>query len=367
MLTRLYVDNYKCFVNFTFLPGGLQLLMGKNGSGKSTIAVVLESLRDFVNGAPIDGLFGASTFNRWQTKPNQTFELEVRLGQRTYQYKLTVEHQKSARGDQSIRPRVLNESLEQNGQRLISFVEGRLSVFNRRSAEPIDFRFDWHRSVFAFLQQRPENEEIFLFKSWIDRIAAFHLKPPFSSTAGQESIRPLRNLSNFTEWLRYKLQDDPAVYGEVHGFLREVLPGFRALRLQTMEDGRKAQVAEFEADGQARPFEFDELSDGQQVLIALHFLMRGVVDKETLVIFDEPDNFVALREIQPWLMSLIDRVEDTNAQCLLISHHPELLNQLAPTHGIVFRRMDSGWIEAAPYAPKDPGELTPAELEARDW
>ncbi|HEX3999241.1 MAG TPA: ATP-binding cassette domain-containing protein [Pirellulales bacterium] len=47
MLTRLYCDNYKCLVNFEFRPDATQLLMGRNGAGKSTVFEVLELIRDF--------------------------------------------------------------------------------------------------------------------------------------------------------------------------------------------------------------------------------------------------------------------------------------------------------------------------------
>ncbi len=36
MLTRLYVDNYRCMVNFEFRPKQKQLIIGGNGAGKST-------------------------------------------------------------------------------------------------------------------------------------------------------------------------------------------------------------------------------------------------------------------------------------------------------------------------------------------
>ena len=45
MITRIYIDNYKCFVNFEYQPGHLQLLMGSNGTGKSAVFDVLETLR----------------------------------------------------------------------------------------------------------------------------------------------------------------------------------------------------------------------------------------------------------------------------------------------------------------------------------
>jgi len=51
------------------------------------------------------------------------------------------------------------------------------------------------------------------------------------------------------------------------------------------------------------------------------------------VIFDEPDNFLSLREIQPWLMTFADTIEESGGRVLIISHHPEIINQWAPKSG----------------------------------
>ena len=48
MIERVYIDNYKCFVNFELQPQAFQLILGGNGSGKTTFFDVLESIRDFL-------------------------------------------------------------------------------------------------------------------------------------------------------------------------------------------------------------------------------------------------------------------------------------------------------------------------------
>lgn len=48
-------------------------------------------------------------------------------------------------------------------------------------------------------------------------------------------------------------------------------------------------------------FDFEQLSDGQRVIIALYALLLGLVDLGHTIFLDEPENYVALAEIQPRL------------------------------------------------------------------
>jgi ABC-type glutathione transport system ATPase component len=100
---------------------------------------------------------------------------------------------------------------------------------------------------------------------------------------------------------------------------------------------------------------------GQRVLIALYTLLR-FAERSTipLVCIDEPDNFVSLAEIQPWLMAISQTVEDHGSQVLFISHHPELINYLAPQDAVLLRRPEGGPTRVLPF-PAAPGStLTPA-------
>jgi predicted ATPase len=50
MLKRLYVDNYKCLVNFTLPLQELTLLLGTNGAGKTSVLDVMFALRQLLSG-----------------------------------------------------------------------------------------------------------------------------------------------------------------------------------------------------------------------------------------------------------------------------------------------------------------------------
>ncbi|MBI5830479.1 MAG: AAA family ATPase, partial [Chloroflexi bacterium] len=95
MLKRLYVDNYKCLVNFDLNFNAINLFLGANGSGKSTVFEVLQKLRAIVNGdSRISEEFKPESRTRWQTSPLQSFEVEITKDNRTYRYELAVEYSK---------------------------------------------------------------------------------------------------------------------------------------------------------------------------------------------------------------------------------------------------------------------------------
>ncbi len=92
MLERIYVDNYRCLVNFECRLGARQLILGPNGAGKSTLGDVLLLLRDFcTREAPIDEVFPDPTRTRWQRVNEQSFELDVSGNGGMYTFRLVVD------------------------------------------------------------------------------------------------------------------------------------------------------------------------------------------------------------------------------------------------------------------------------------
>ena len=114
-------------------------------------------------------------------------------------------------------------------------------------------------------------------------------------------------------------------------------------------------------------FQFRELSEGQRCLIALYTILHFLLAKGSTIVIDEPDNFISLREIQPWLMAVADTVEEGHGQIVVISHHPEILNQWAPGSGVQFVREGTGPARIEPFYGDPESSLSPAELVARGW
>jgi len=370
MLTRLYATNYRCLVNFEFKPNAKQLIIGTNGTGKSTVFDVLAMLRDFaVRGLPCEGSLGGRTRTDWQRVAEQRFELDVKGNGGEYRYRLIVDEQRGS----PPRPRVKEETLTFNSNPLLRFVEGQVQLFDevKKSAPRLEFPLDWNRSALATAEadaQRRNEAKFTWFKLWLDNLTHVRINPwAMSSRSERESRYLSTDIGNFTDWYRHLSQASGKAVQEAISSLREVIPNLEELNAQPAGlDVRLLQARMRRPDGTAVDQPLHELSEGQRALIVLYLLMYCAVGEDSLLLIDEPDNFIALAEIQPWLFNLVDRVDETKGQVMLVSHHPELLNQLA-RQSVILDRPGGAETRIRPFTSHADSSLTPAELVARGW
>jgi predicted ATPase len=372
MLTRLYIDNYKCFVNFECAPNRLQLVLGDNGTGKTAIFDVLETIRDFVSlGTTTVDAFPSQTLTAWEMRPEQTFEIELQRDETKYVYRLVVEHDRHAS-----RNRIKSERLTAAKTLLYEFDGSDAHLYrDDGSAGPV-FPFDWSRSAIPTIPDRNENQQLTWFRRRMERFYIFSPDPRRMTTRSDRELeRPDRNLHELASWLRHLRQESLDTATEIRsGLIESIDNGLVDYILE--QAGENARLLKFRfqlaaADGVARPpdyfLRFDQLSEGQRTLTALFAILHAAVSADATVCIDEPDNYVSLREIQPWLMHLRDRVDEENAQCLLISHHPEVINYLAADHGLWFFREQTGPVRFKKFESNGDEMLPPAEMIARGW
>jgi hypothetical protein len=366
MLTRIYIDNYRCFTNFDWKPGKLVLIAGRNGTGKSTLFSALEDLWWLMGGASTDSRFAESDLTRWDTRREQVFELDVVSRGRSYRYRLVLDH-----GEDGSLPWVKQERLQlvEPQQMLFEFRDGQVQLYKPDGAKGPRFPADGSRSPLSSVPVR-ENEAIGAFRHHIAEncwvIAP--LPPRFRAEAREESRWPDRDLEGFVAWYRHVSGDSFRV-SELTRTLATVLDGFMGLRLE--DSGRKAKVlqAVFGTREGGRVtsesvFDLNELSDGQRALIALYAILEFGPVQDGVLCIDEPDNFVGLAEIEPWLRALEARLDDHDGQVFLASHNAEVINRLWQGHGVIFEREPRGAVRP-PRPMDDSTGLPPAEVIAR--
>ncbi|BAZ18153.1 ATPase-like protein [Calothrix sp. NIES-4071] len=78
MLKRIYIDNFRCLVNFELNVDIINLFLGSNGAGKLTVFEVLQKNQLFISGdSKIESIFKSRDCTHWQISKIQRFELDI--------------------------------------------------------------------------------------------------------------------------------------------------------------------------------------------------------------------------------------------------------------------------------------------------
>lgn len=187
----------------------------------------------------------------------------------------------------------------------------------------------------------------------------------------KEDTHPERLMRNFVSWYRHLLPLYQANMLTLSSELRETIPGLDSFKLVSFSEEARGLSVYFQAhngnEGARREYAFDSLSEGQRVLIVLYTLLFGLKGQGHMLFLDEPDNYVSLDEIQPWLMACQDLCGEGIPQIVLISHHPEAIDYLGGAYGLWIDRGSNDAAQSARPIPPDDSGLKLSETIARGW
>ena len=362
MITRIYADNFRCLGNFEFRPKQLNLLLGDNGSGKSSLFDVLLRVRNLVVGGRSAASLFAYTKTIWDRRTTQSFELEVEGPEGTFSYRLEIEHPLLPAPE---KPHIKGEFLDFGGKPLFRYNGGQVHLFDDDHEPGATFPFKPEQSFLPNLEA--QNSKLQWFKGFVAGINVFQLNPfaldPFSQ---QDERYLLTNGSNFVSWLRYLSEEKPEAKLECERCLAEIIPGFQRFRFHPIDD-RKGLFAVFRREGGDNyELPLSNLSEGQRILSILYAVLYGLTGGASVLCFDEPENFISLQEVQPWLQSLRDLVDERSGQALVISHHPEVIDYLASDSAFRFERPSGDVVRVSAWTPDPSLIMKPSEILVRE-
>ena len=334
MLSRVYIDNYRTFVNFEWKPQSVNLMLGDNGAGKTSFFDVVKAIREVasVEAAMVKDGFPGSTKTRWDHRTTQTFELDIKRSEETFTYRLVLEHDEQAR--------IHHEIVTSAQQTLFEYVGHEVHLHNDAGCSAAPFRFSDRESFLPRVESRQDNTALMRFRRALNEVQLYH-PDPVGMSGTSETEAPVLDDSarNFASWYRGAVARSPEFVGEFLADIKRCMPGFRTLKI--VESGRaKVLVVDFEMGPEPYQVDFSELSDGQRILIANYALARLAPQSSALMI-DEADNFVAFSEIQPWLR-LLRETFDSGTQVFLITHHSEAIDYFAADGATLFERTVGG-------------------------
>jgi predicted ATPase len=330
MLKKIYIHNFRCFENFELEFDKLNLFLGPNGAGKSSVFQVLHKIQRLIKGThKVSSIFSSDDLTIWQKSSVQTFGIEIEGNEGCYQYELKIEHEKQ-------QAKIIHEKLLFNDLPLLTFDLGEAQLYHDDNSAGPSYPFDWNQSAVATVPSRSDNTRLTWFTERLNRLIIVQIMPMLmkGDSLNEESGLDL-NMTNYVSWYRAVYQNQGKAIAITQA-LQDVLEGFNYFEFVKTGEMQRILRLSFSSQNGDYFYRFNQLSDGQRMLIALYTLIYYSQSEDYTLCIDEPQSFVTLPEIQPWLMLIEKFCDEGKLQSLLISHHPEVIDYLALSCGYRF-------------------------------
>lgn len=331
---------------------------------------MFDALRLIRNLATGDGFLGGEgerdiphlEFTNWLKNTTQEFELSVTAEGHAFEYVLHIEQKANYE-----KPRIVKERATCDRRSLFERdLDG--VRFQKADGAQTGFPLDWRQAALASIQPKGSIGELSILQEAIGKLLILRPNPRgMERESKAESKHPDLFLGNLTSWYR-SLSQEQDWTDALRDSLREIWPDFKSFRLVDVGLNTKALQLRFEGSNgsDAGILFFDQLSDGEKALVCLYMVRVAIATGAAqTVLIDEPDNFVGLPELQPWVLSLRELLDEEH-QAIIISHHPEILSSAGEEFGrYLWRDNHTSPTRIGPL--KVPEGLTPGEAIARGW
>jgi predicted ATPase len=333
MLNKLYVHNFRCLENFTldFNDRGSTLLIGKNGSGKTTIQRAMQILQSISRGTTrITELITAADFTQHRTNLPMTFKVDCTLQNRTYHYELSVEFPKHFKS-----PRVLSERLEVDNSRLFERSNATVELSSGSK-----FSLDWHSAGLPLIGERPGENTIGILRNYLSSMMLISPIPNnMSGFSDDESFELSSDASNFSAFLNATLLRHPATYRYIDQYLQSVFPDYDSFEnVPRGERGKQLRVKFKGIDTHpSLVVEFSELSSGEKCFFLSALIIAYNRVAPAFCFWDEPDNHLSLDEVAHFIYEL-RKMSNFGGQFVATSHNSQTISSFSDENTVVLQR-----------------------------
>jgi predicted ATPase len=330
MLKEIYIDKYRRFINQKIEFSETMLIMGKNGTGKTTLLELIGRLKRFIinndNTGHINEFFRAEDIPRWLKddygQAMSQFELKYTAGKNEngaeFFYKLKTQF-----SQKDSKCRIYSEQLIVDNEVIYSSVleddEANIKTDDNRN---FVYALDWQHS--GLLTAGRVSRRIRAFIQEIENhLYVFSLEPDKvgGESAGPDSLTVSGD--NFSWWYSNMLTQDIEAASGVLKSYREFLQNCK----RAFIDKNTGEFTIDEDMGENKSFQirFSELSVGQKKL-CIYYALFKMLPPGSVFLFDEFENHLSPAELQPLYDTLQNQQDERDFQIILVSHHEKTIN-----------------------------------------
>nr|WP_294521781.1 AAA family ATPase [uncultured Rhodopila sp.] len=340
MMKRLYVHNFRCLENFELVLAERPstILLGRNGAGKTTIALALEVLQKIARGTSrVGDLVTPKDLTIGRTQAPVRFEIELVLAGRNYRYSVAFDFPTGFR-----ELRVAEETLAVDGDIIFWRELAQVRLARTGQATEAAFRIDWHLVALPIVQEQNADDPLAIFKKWLANILILKPIPSLARGDSEQNASflhtPNIRVTNIGTWFSTLVADSPKAYSQVSEHLKEVMPDFDKITNPLVGKDTRNMVFHFINGSRNAELGLEDLSDGEKcfVIYALTIAANSAFGP-ILCFWDEPDNFLAPDEVGHSVTALRRAFQD-RGQLLVTSHNPEAIRRFAEPNTLYLSR-----------------------------
>lgn len=336
MFEKIIISNFRCFEDFSidFSEMNSCVLLGRNGSGKSTIAAAIEILQKMSRQTTrVKDLFKKDDFHSVKNNKSK-FELWAKIDGKLFRYSICFELP-----ERFHELRVLGESLLVDGKVIFERELAQVTLRRHGKSEEVSFGMDWHLAALPIIQTASSTDPISVFMKWLSRVIVLRPIPAIMrGDSDTQTLFPKSTAENYGEWFTGLIVDNPSAYTPFVDFLKSVMPDIATVKQRNIGDDSRTLVVDFINEDGGVNVPFTRLSDGEKCFFICALIIASTsVWTDVTCFWDEPENYLAPQEVSATIMSL-RRAFKGNSQFIMTSHNPAAIRSFSHENTIVLSR-----------------------------
>ncbi|MDO4223898.1 MAG: AAA family ATPase, partial [Acinetobacter sp.] len=148
-----------------------------------------------------------------------------------------------------------------------------------------------------------------------------------------ESHKPNYHATNINAWIATLFSKKPKSYQYLDEYLKPLFVGLQEISIEQQE-----LRFIFQLDREQKTLKFSQLSYGERIFVLWAAILASVkLDLISLCVWDEPENYISLIEIQHYFMELHQAFHQ-KAQFIATTHNPETMRMFSSDDIFILKR-----------------------------